>query len=316
MIKRLVPNYDKIDYKCLDFFKEKIINFRNTKYIDNIHSFGHNCFLWEDGGIETDPSKYKTFSILITNWERQFYLPYIFNQYYFQDYPHELLEFIVVDDDSEDKQEILNIVKEQVRLYPSFKIRFFQHHKNFLNNPMFRLNVGIRNSKNDIVIFNETDNIPIHDSFLKGVCYSHNLGQNIRCSPLVLDFNSQSIEINESLTKKEAVENVFLSYSAFIRLTYVSCISLNTNLFNDDLLLGEIQTGWGGGETYMTNKFFGHGGLIHINFNAICGVLQNFPFRLKDSIAEKNKYHFENQFKIERPQELWGTSDYLEEIEL
>lgn len=95
-------------------------------------------------------------SVVITNWNRHQYFDEILEQLNDQQYPKDMFEVIIVDDNSLNKNEFPSMIKKFRKTY-DFTIRAFETHKNITHNPAVRFNVGIRHAEGDIVIINESD---------------------------------------------------------------------------------------------------------------------------------------------------------------
>jgi hypothetical protein len=230
----------------------------------------------ELGGIENDNSKLRTITIVISNWERECYIPYIINQYYYQDYPLDKLEILVVDDDSVNKEAILIMMQEQVKLYPELKIRFIQNYYNCEHGAKTRRNIGFRHASNDIVVINESDTLPINADFLRGICYTHNLRERLHCIPMACSLNH--IENNyQPLGYTDLLPLFKLSLQRHSRIGHDYITSLERKVAFEMRGYDQNPVGWGGGEGNLVHRLTYGGGLIHLNTAIMSIELPNFP---------------------------------------
>lgn len=275
-------------------------------------------------GIEKDNNKLKPISVIITNWERQYYIPLIMEMYNNQDYPKNLLEFIIVDDDSVNKTEVLSITKEMARLYPNFEIRFIQNYANRYYNPTKRRNIGIRLAKNNIVLLNETDTLPLGRNFLRGICYSHNQFRNLNCLPINISFannvcESDDQEMNWNDDISQALNN---EARVHYRLEHEYVQSWNRELIYSIRGYDEKAVGWGGHDWSTIGRYRQVGGRMAINTAIYSGLLKNFGRKLPSNATRPFHSQFPNQgvasFQpgIIVNDENWGISEKMEEINL
>lgn len=110
-------------------------------------------------------------SVIVHNWCRSFLIPLFIKSYARQDFKEEELEMIIVDDNSppEDRFEeylklALNTLDIKQNLW--FKVRAFKN-RDSNGNSGRTANVGVKQSKGDILIFNHTDIFPMHKYTLR-----------------------------------------------------------------------------------------------------------------------------------------------------
>lgn len=273
--------------------------------------------------IEIDNSRLKPISIVITNWERQYYIPLIMEMYNNQDYPKNLLEFIIIDDDSVNKADVLNIIKEQIRLYPDLKIRFIQNYINRYYNPTKRRNIGIRQSKENIILLNETDTLPLGRNFLRGICFSHNLFKGINCLPINISFANNVCESDDKeMNWKDISQALNQDARVHYRLEHEYVQSWDKELISKIRGYDENAAGWGGHDWNTINRYCQVGGKIAVNTAIYSGLLKNFGRLLPANAARPFHSQYPSQGTANfQPgnvinDENWGISEKMEEINL
>jgi len=264
------------------------------------------------GGIEKDDSKLKSISIAINNWEREYYLPYVIDMYYHQDYPKELIEIIVVDENSSNKDMVLNLMKLIAYGYNDIKIRYIQLHENNLNNGVVRANAACRAASNEIIISGASDTIVLGTNFLRGVCYTHNLIDMLYGVPMAYSFNVKNEEELNDLTKLFCSELV-----PHIRLAQEYAISIEAKYFKK--MHGFMEhAGYGGHETNFVKRFVDNGGSVFANTAIMSAELPNFATRpAPKNIARRSFRNLEDwieTFVYDNPD--WGTTKSMVEYNL
>lgn len=312
-----------MDYTLLDRFLNIDRSFLQRNIDRYLYGIDHgevpqgcppDFYLRDDGGLAED--NFKPISIIITNWERGFYIPFIIAMYSFQEYPKELLEFIIVDDNSSDKENTLNICKKLSKEYPEFKIRYIQNYISKKNIIATRRNMGIRHASHDIILMNESDNIPFRRDFLKGISYSHSLKKNLCCMPLAChfilpgDFPHGNVALNFS-----TIEEVFnLEIKPHDRLAHDYIISMDKESLFAMHGYNENVFGYSGHEDNLLVRFYIGGGRIHLNTYILSGNLPNFPFTIPEIINYKRYKNFDNEYMANI--NSWGITENFEEIDL
>lgn len=254
----------------------------------------------QDIGIEMDNNNLKPITIALTNWERQVYIPAVLDMYNNQDYPKNLIEILIVDDQSANKEEVLNIVKEQAKLYPDIKMRFIQSY--FTKTIVTRANIGVRHASNDIVIINETDMIPLGKNYLRGICYLHNKFNNLSCTGIPIGLGTKDDMVNRRC-------GVFNRFGGGV-------FTFNKQLFSQIRGLDEKRDGWGGHEGNIASRYLAVGGKIALNLHIYSGNLPNFPVPLPPGVVPAGTGGDDWQQGIVINDENWGISPGMKEIDL
>lgn len=299
--------YNRMKYMIDDIRKNYEIYIKTNQLEDKSYwKYERKLYLDEPYiGIETDNNKLRPISIIIGNWERYYYIPLALEIYNSQDYPKDLIETIIVDDNSTDKANLLRIIKEQVKLYPELKIRFIQNYINKTFSPVGRINIGVRNSYHDIVIMHDNDIIPLGKNYLRGICHAHNIFMNVCCSPIPLGTN---------ITMQED-DIVFSGYGVIKRLENMHAPSFSKELFSKIRGFDELHIGYGGHEGNLINRYATAGGKFAINTSIYSLLLPNFPKPLPpDSIPAGDGQYWQPGTIIN--DDDWGTSEKMEEINL
>lgn len=311
-MEKLLPQFFNVS---LDIVAE---NIRNSKLLyegqqpEKTYPYGWHYM--QDGGIETDDSKLKTVTVVISNWERECYIPFIVNMYYFQDYPKDKIEILIVDDDSTNKEKLLEIVKEQVKLYPEFKIRFIQNYSNIEHGAKTRRNIGLRHSNNEILVINETDTIPLNSNFLRGICYTHNLRDKLHCIPMACSLGGIE-NVYHALGYSDLMSLFNLGLKRHSRIGHDYITSLDRKTAFEMRGYDQKPKGWGGGEGNLVARLSYGQGLIHLNTHIMSVELPNFPQQLpSQNVRWGESYPWCDQYTAN--DENWGITDKMEEINL
>jgi len=255
--------------------------------------------------VNINDNDLKHITVAILNWERQIYIPFIMEIYNNQDYPKNLIEILIIDDCSTNKTEVLNIIKEQVRLYPNLKIRFVQNYVNKCNGPPKRTNMGVRLATHDIVIINETDNLPLGKNYLRGVCYAHNRFKNVSSTGIPISFPGNVLtDIFKDDSSGYHIMNRFGT----------GVFSFNKELFSKIRGFDEKHIGWGGHEGNIYSRYVKAGGRCFLNLNMYSGNLPNFPVPPGEAPAGPGTDDWQQCDIIN--DENWGISERMEEINL
>lgn len=277
----------------------------------SIHDRGRNLNI--PAGIE-NTENLKPISIVISNWERYYYIPLILEMYNNQDYPHNLIEILIVDDDSKDKNIFLNTIKEQVKLYPDLKIRFIQNYINKCQNPAKRRNIGLRHSSHNIVIVNESDTIPLGRNFLRGICYAHNKFDRMSCIGISIVFSIDDYT-DDLLKIFDISSNISHSVVTF-RLDHDYIMSFNKELVSQIRGFDEHTFGYGGLEGNISYRYDQINTKVFLNTAIYSAALPNFPKPLPSDITNivPASYGWQNAIVIN--DDNWGISEKMEEMNL
>jgi len=135
-----------------------------------------------------------TISVIVTNWKRQKFIPSIAQQLAEQHYPKDQYEVIIVDDNSPDLQEVYKIVRESAHSHPDMHFRLFETHKNVTLNPVLRYNIGARNSKGDVLLFNESD-VLMQGEYLQQVNSRHLANNKLWLGPELINAYSDGSRV-------------------------------------------------------------------------------------------------------------------------
>jgi len=300
-------------------FKVHENNNRITDYLKMYtgEGFNHICIAYSPhqyypvlGEIEHDDSKLRSISVGISNWDRDYYIPYILNMYYFQDYPKELLEFVIVDEDSPNKADILEMIKQQAVLYPEFKIKYIQLNENVFQNGCKRANTCMRFSSNSITIFNPSDSILLGTNFLRGITHSCSVGRYIHVVPLPYQTSYGQNVCPMELPNIQAVFN--MGINVHWRLGSGLLTAVNTEVAKEMNGLDENE-GNGGFEGNFLARIGTVGGLMYVNTEIAGMDLPNWPFS-RSAFTYERKFlkrgDWTNSYSTNNPD--WGITDKME----
>lgn len=324
----LIPEWLKDEDKIYNKLKDQIddlraayrkhIDTKNESFIPNpYHTYYRNRYIDILAGIETDDRALKPISIVIGNWERYYYLPFIIEMYYDQDYPKDLMEIVIIDDNSSNKEYVLKLVKEQAKLYPNLKIRFIQNYINYSCTSIIRVNIGVRHSLHNIVIVADSDQLPLGKNYLRGMCYSHNNSKNIRIVsvPIAINFEMRSTDGIDGIAKTFNDTN-YIDFAVIKRLDHLHLPAFNRSLFSQIHGYDETQFGWGGTEGNMIFRWALAGGKYVINTAIFEASLSNFPIPLPDGVLPGPDGKWSICSTIVANDDNWGVTKKMEEIDL
>lgn len=284
----------------------KMLETNDGSMLRGVSCFYRDAYLDIPSGVEVDNNSLKPISIIVANWERHYYIPFVIEMYHSQDYPKNLIEILIVDDDSTDKQTVLNIIKDQTILYPDLKIRFIQNYVNKNHNSAKRLNIGIRHSSHDIIIINGTDVLPLGTNYLRGICYAHNRFKNSFCIGISIGFQYKNIS---------NLNNIFECPCIIIgRLDHDNAVSFDRELVSKIRGYDEKHIGWGGLES-IYQRYMSLGGKCFVNTSIFSAMLPNFPIPLPPGIrTDHTGGYWQDGIVIN--DENWGMTEKMEEIYL
>lgn len=233
-------------------------------------------------------------SVVVTNWKRQKFIPEIVEQLASQSYPKDKYDVIIVDDNTPEKEEVYQAVKNLVFKHDDMRFRLFETHKQVTRNPALRYNIGIRNSSNQIVILNESD-ILMQGEYLQRVNSNHQQQPKIFLSPIVIKLNS------DGSTFVEAGRGPLVDLGGSVRREYISQVGG----------CDETYVGWGGLENKLTSRLSTVGVKCHKDpeLKVLHKAFVGIPFP-QDHADYAGAYNINTG----RTREEWGTLDTLEEV--
>lgn len=106
-------------------------------------------------------------SVVIGNFAKSVYLPFLCHQLSRQSLPAERFEVILVD--SADDPAFLPVARFCHRRWPGLDIRAFETHEDRTKTVTTRRNVGARQARNDIVVMFDSDWLPFGEKFLESM---------------------------------------------------------------------------------------------------------------------------------------------------
>lgn len=112
-------------------------------------------------------------SIIVDNYNRSYLLPLVMQAYSVEDFDGEA-EMIIIDDVSDPRDHFIDyLIFGLDTIKPWFKVRAFQTHVSTHKNTGKTLNIGVKQSRGDVIIFNHTDMIPLQPNTLELVRKAH-----------------------------------------------------------------------------------------------------------------------------------------------
>jgi len=112
-------------------------------------------------------------SIIVNNYGRSYLLPLVMQCYNRSVFKGEPIEMVIIDDNSpEPFEEYLKLALQTI--HPYFNVRAFQtHNQGSWTNPGITANLGVKQSKGDVIILNPSDMIPFNPYTLQVVSEYH-----------------------------------------------------------------------------------------------------------------------------------------------
>ena len=244
-----------------------------------------------------------------------------------KDYPKNLIEVIVVDQGSDNYLTLQNNCKWFASNYPEIKFRYFQHYDDELENCTIRRNTGIRYASNDIILMTESDTIFLGNDYFKILSWEFTCDPNIFVMPF---FTGIGGDIQIEQEKLDQVDQCYIKTPVDSWLTNVLINERFTshvmcrfdhdfcNAFSREAAqkaggFGERNVGYGGIEEPFYRRCNSQGLVAQVNFNLICLLLYNFPYKLKSSLHLGD---YEKNYPVNRDAESWGITEKMEEINL
>jgi len=272
--------------------------------------------------------KYKSISVVISNWERNIYIPYIIYQICNQDYPKSLIEIIIVDQGSTDHIKLQNICKQLATQYIEIKFKYFQHYDDLLENCRIRRNTGFRFSSNEIVLMIESDTIILGENYFKQLSWEFTKNNYLFIIPINLNIISHSDYIN--LNNLEQINYPYIKtdinhwlpnilienkieWCICARLDHDFCNAYNNNSLKSLKGFPEDWHGYGGIEAALYNKLHLAGIKPQYNYKLLSLQLYNFPYKLKSDIKISD---YNNCYSVSRDINNYGITETMKEINL
>ncbi len=96
-------------------------------------------------------------SIVVTNHQYTNMLPFVLQEIDRQEFPYDMYEVIIIDDNSLPVEQTITDLKELPSKYPEIDLSIYETHKNVTYNINLAFNIGVRKAKYDVVINNPGD---------------------------------------------------------------------------------------------------------------------------------------------------------------
>jgi len=323
----------ELDYKINNGLDIKYLQNKFNNLIDNVKnnfftlpwSRYYNYLEFID---DYKDHNFKSISVVISNWERNTYIPYTIYQICNQDYPKELIEIIIVDQGSNNFLALQNNCKLLSEQYPDIKMRYFQHYSDPLENCRIRRNTGIRFSQNDIILMIESDTIFLGNNYFKIISWEFTKNLKSLVIPMVFDIKQYGDYLEtdslgqieypyiKTLTNDwvpDCLVNNKVVWDVYARLDHDFC-----NAFSRELIQGfkgfpENWFGYGGIEYAFYIKWLNVDIRPQYNFNLLSLQLFNFPYKLSGNLKIGD---YSNCHSVLRDVDDWGTTDGMKEIDL
>jgi len=266
-----------------------------------------------------------TVSIVSANWGNTPVLPAHIEAFAKQDYPHDQMEVLFVDDNSPDKDECIKIMKKLMIKYRDLNIRFFETHKNINWNATISTNIGVKRAKGDIIVFCDSDVLLVGKDFITATVKHHSQRENLWLNPLNY----------EVLNEKVLLEYVAKNFADIDKENFVNPSASNLYIVPQPIMwrggsvrraeciklhcLDEGLKGWGGYEGHFYERLKKDGFVGGQDYTMQSIHMWNSPFK-----AGIHEHLFPDRYGKDRGHTTgdvivnpsgWGEIDTLEEIQ-
>jgi len=141
-------------------FPEKITNILEGK--PDFNSYEAKKHLWNNfvkiPRLADIPDEYnQKISIVFTNYEYTTMLPYTLQVIDDQDFPYDMYEIIIIDDNTLPVDKTIIELEKLPSQYPDIDFQIYETHKNVTFNINLAFNIGLKKAKYDVVINNPAD---------------------------------------------------------------------------------------------------------------------------------------------------------------
>lgn len=104
-------------------------------------------------------------SIIVDNYNRSYLLPLVMRAY--RQCSYDDVEMVIVDDASDPRDHFVEYLKLGLdTIKPPYEVRAFETHKSVTMNVGGAINVGVKQSRGDLLILNHSDTIPLNNGVL------------------------------------------------------------------------------------------------------------------------------------------------------
>ena len=296
----------------LSAIADKIKDWEINVWIPFISSHLGNQFR-KLNNINIEPDQLNTISIIISNWERAYYIPYVIEMISIQDYPKNKIEIIIVDSNSENKDILYDLCKLSSDRHRDLNINLYQTNKDITKNYSHRRNVGARISNNHIILMFESDTIPLFDDYFKRLSGAFTRFGDIMWQPI-------SIGCAHFLNTNGTILDSMINYFNIPhRPSHDFGIAILRNRYYDMTGFDEHHIGWGGHEGNFFSRLEKVGVPAYMDKQAYSLQLSNFPISMGNTDI-KNKIglvNIKNDWSPNyRSNNDWGNLEGVNKIEL
>jgi hypothetical protein len=249
-------------------------------------------------------------SIIVDNYNRSYLLPLVMQAYTRENFTKSPVEMIIVDDDSEPHDHFVDYLRLGLdTIKPWFRVRAFETHHSYMNVGR-TLNVGVKQSEGDIIIFNHSDMVPLHPNNLELVWKNHQETDWLYLTPTLLGSKPR---VNLPPDKLQMIGHVLPAGASMPR-----------KLFDKAGGFDERFRGYGPVDTDLAHRiYYGQGemGCSHRKSDEIIYLhleMAHVPVRSGELNPKNNELLRENMSKRRwsvNP-DGWGDCETLEEVEL
>lgn len=261
----------------------------------------------------------KTLTIVISNWERFAYMPYLMHQVLNQDYDYSKVEIIVIDQNSVNKEEIYNFCEKTAKANPSVSLKLIQHFEDPVQSPRLRRNTGMKFASKEYCVVIETDTLILCDNAFKAISWAfHNHPKALLIASAFGISNIGNILKGWSGDKYTHIDQPLSTWLPFIlsdpkfqwsmvkRYSHDFVNAFSTEIAKTVEGCDENYVGWGGFENNFYCKIH-RMGVEPLNYFKLLSVhLPNFPNKLPDNckIAPTG-------FGVDKTTREWGTTSNM-----
>lgn len=106
-------------------------------------------------------------SIIVDNYKRSYLFPLVMKSYCREEFTKTSVEMIIVDDASPSDNHFVEYVRLGLKtIKPFFKVRAFETHKSLTFSAGGTMNIGVKHSQGDLLIFCHSDMFPLNKKIL------------------------------------------------------------------------------------------------------------------------------------------------------
>lgn len=261
-----------------------------------------------------------TVSIVSANWGNTPVIPVHIESFAKQDYPHNQIEILFIDDNSPDKTECIALMKKLMIKHTDLNIRCFETHKNINWNSTISSNIGVKRAKGDIIIFCDSDTLLAGKDYVTAAVKHHSQIKNLWLNGLNYEFLSHQVvlnylarnfaDIDKANFENPSASNLYIVPQPIMwrggSVRRAECVKLHC--------LDEGFRGWGGYEGHFYDRLRKDGfvGGQDPTMQTLHTWASEFKPQIYDKLLPPDHGHPTGDLVVNP--NTWGEIDTLEEI--